>query len=621
MRIAIGPSFDFLIDSRMRLIPIIIFAIMALGLHAKAPTPGSTPTMPLSEIKPGMKGEWETVINGSGMQRFHFEVVGVVPNFVGPKRPAILALATDASQILSGPVAGMSGSPCYIDGKLVGAYAYGFTWPKEQALIGITPIEDMFETIDKEAQRSDSPVASQTRRARPGASFQDRLAAWGDLDKVRALLAGKDASETATEGEAALTPLPTPLFASGISARALEPFAPALSALGLEPMAAPVGSAPDLDASALDAGAPLAGVLMDGDFRMAAVGTVTWRDGDTFLAFGHPFFGTGDVEIPAAPAEVLTVVQSVQRSFKLSNVGEIVGSIRQDRLTAVYGELGHMAPTTQVNYDVAASDGETRAYAGKMFRDRSMSPMLCAIGLFESLMGTMEFAEEQTLSLRATYAIEGQEPLVLERTGTGPSAAAGLAIEQWLLLSLLMDNPFAEPVITDIHFEVGQNLGWEETTLEAVRKLSGEARADRPWSLGLTLARYLQPSLQRTVDIPIPAGADGEDLTVFVGDATAADRLERGWSGASVTSFDGLLDYLRGSRSNDRAYVFLLRRAPGLRIDGQTLPALPPSARLLLDNERVATTADASQWQTLWEQALEVPGVFTGSYFLNLKVR
>ncbi len=577
--------------------------------------------MPLAEIEPGMKGEWETVIDGTRTQRFGFEVVGVVPNFIGPKRPAILALATDASQILSGPVAGMSGSPCYIDGKLIGAYAYGFTWPKEQALIGITPIGDMFETLDKEAQRGDAPITAQAHRVLPGAGFQARLEAWCDLEKARALLTGMKAPERSAEGEAALSALPTPLFASGVSGRALEPFAPALSALGVEPMAAPVGSASGLDASSVAAGTALAGVLMDGDFRMAGVGTVTWREGDTFLAFGHPFFGTGDVEIPAAPAEVITVVQSVQRSFKLSNVGEVVGSIRQDRLTAISGELGRMAPTTPVSYRVAGSDGQTRDYSGRVFRDRSFSPLITAIGLFESLLSTMEFAEEQTLTLHVRYAIDGHEPLVMERTATGPSAAASLAIEQWLLLSLLMDNPFTEPVISDISFEIEQNLGWEETTLEAVRSLSGTAQPGQSWNLGLTLGRYLKEPLRESIAIPIPEGTDAENLTVFIGDADSADRLERGWSSGHISSFDGMLDFLRDSRSNEKAYVLLLRPASGLHIDGQDLPALPPSARMLMDNERVVTSNTTSRWQTLWEQAVEVPGVFSGSYFMKLNVR
>lgn len=599
-----------------------IILLMLSPFVLARPLPASTAeTMPLSEVRAGMKGEWETIVSGIKTERYGFEVVGIVPNFIGPKRSVILALATDASQILSGPVAGMSGSPCYIDGKLVGAYAYGYTWPKEQTLIGITPISYMLEAFEKEEQRHELARYSQVRSSSQDASFQERLAAWGDLERIEALLEGKAKAKTPEAREAALTPLPTPLFTSGISMQAMEPFAKALRALGLEPMAAPVGSADHLDASAIAPGSALAGVLVDGDFRMAAVGSVTWREGDQFLAFGHPFFGTGDVEIPAAPAEILTVVQSIPRSFKLGNIGPIVGSIQQDRLSAISGELGLIPAMTELSCAVTASDGVTRSYSGKMFRDRSLTPFITAIGIFQSLLGTMENADEQTLTLAAEYTIEGHEPFRMTRTVTGTSAPAQLAIEQWLLASLLMNNPFSEADIPSISFNIEQKLGREQTTLEAVRQLSGQVDAGEPWRLGLTLGRYLEEAERQSISVPIPEGTANEELTVFIGDAYAADRLQRGRSNRDITSFEGLLDALRGSRSNEKAYVLLLRPAPGLRIDGQEMPALPPSARLLLDSPRQDGTSVSSQWQTIWEDAIEFPGVFTGSHFIKLKVR
>lgn len=576
--------------------------------------------MPIEQIERGMTGYWETVVAGNEIERFNFEIIGTSPNFIGPKRSVILAKATDPSQLLSGPVAGMSGSPCYIDGKLIGAYAYGYTWPKEQAIIGITPIQDMLETFDFANAASGAGTAVK-QGGGTRIDWKERLAAIGSVDKAEALIAKIATAPTEkSAGEFPLKALPTPLFSAGLSQSTIDGFAPLLEAEGFKASGAPLGDVDTLTADDLKPGAPIAAVLLDGDFTIAATGTVTWRDGNRLLGFGHPFLGTGAVDIPIAPAEILTVIRSVQSSFKLSNVGPVVGGLTQDRLTAIAAEVGRIPERTNLNIDLETAANKSIAYAGQLFQGKRLAPLISAIALLETLTASMDFEEEQTFSYTVKYDLPDREPLILKSVGSGPGGAMSLAMKQWLTMSVLVDNPFEEPILSAIEFDIDVEKGWKLTSLEGLKVMSESAKAKEDFDVALTLGNYLAPEVRHNVTIPIPAGVGGEKLSLFVGDASSADVLDKGWSVNSITSFDGLVRYLRNTRSNDRVYIKLLKNAPGLRIDGQDMPSLPLSVRMLMENPRNRSLIENSVWETIWESEIEVPGVFEGSYFLSLDV-
>ena len=388
------------------------------------------PVMPLSDIKPGMTGEWHTVVSGTRIDSFPMQVVGIAENFIGPQRPVIICKALDPTNIFTGPVAGMSGSPVFIAGKLIGAYAYGFTWPKQQALIGVTPIEAMLEV------ENGYPPASQF----PGTNGQVRVVATADPQWLAAPTDGANLPSLATL-QSAMKPLPTPLFVSGVSERTLKRFSPQLAALGLDVMQAPSGTVTHNIDNDLKPGSPLAGVLMSGDFHFAGTGTVTWRNGNRILAFGHPFLQSGPTEMPMASAEILTVVQSLARSFKLSNTGPVIGSIYQDRLTAIAGEIGRRVPTTHFEVQLQAPGGRERHFQAEMFQNQMFSPILSAIGLLESLYDTMESEEKQTIFMETTLEIEGHVPVKLSEAASGEDAAYLLAFRQRNLYESLLNNP------------------------------------------------------------------------------------------------------------------------------------------------------------------------------------
>ena len=253
--------------------------------------------------------------------------------------------------------------------------------------------------------------------------------------------------------QSAMKPLPTPLFVSGVSERVLQKFSSRLSALGLDVMQAPSGRAHDIDNDPKP-GQPLAGVLMSGDFHFAGTGTVTWRHGNRILAFGHPFLQSGPAEMPMASAEILTVVQSVARSFKLSNTGPIIGTIYQDRLTAIAGEIGRKPNTTHFEVHLDAPGGKTRFFQGELFQNQMLSPIISAISLLESLYDTMESEEQQTIYLDTTLEIPGHEPVKLTDAASGEDAGFELAIRELEMYESLLNNPCEFPNVKSLTFHV-----------------------------------------------------------------------------------------------------------------------------------------------------------------------
>jgi len=606
--------------------------LLACAAVTRADTPATAlppDVMPLGDVKPGMKGEWRTVVQGTKVQSFQLEVLGVMENFTGPKRSVIICQALDADQVQNGPVAGMSGSPVYIDGKLVGAYAYGFPFSKDQALIGVTPIADMMEAL---AAPDAEPLPG-----KPGPPRLDSSVAASDTSTNTSVLAAPTVVSTGaggwrvTRGQdrladadnlATLRPLPTPLLASGISTRTLAAFKDEFARRGLVVMQAPGGAAPGggPDASTLEPGSAIGAMLMTGDFSLSGVGTLTWRDGDKLLAFGHPMFGLGPIEMPLATASVVTVVRALDQSFKLANTGPVVGTISQDRLTGIAGTLAHKPPMTAFHARVTAPDGSTRDFQGEMWENRNYTPLVGAMGLLESLSATLQAQQEQTFFVTTTLDLEGYPPVKLQQVASGLDGAQEVAMNFMQQSSELWNNSFEVPRIRSVDFDIRLRDAWLTTTLESVRVDSGPLHAGGTLKLTLTLANYLNASTEQTLEIPIPVTAAGETLTLFLGDASATDALDRGLARDDFTNFGDIVNYLRQQRSGGALYVKLLRAAPGLRLEGASLPALPPSVEALYRSPKNITSASSIAQATVWETSLPMPGEYTGRYTLPVSV-
>lgn len=579
--------------------------------------------MLLDEVEVGMEGTWDTVIKGDELRTFHLKVLGISPNFVGPRKPVIICEATDPDQILNGPVAGMSGSPVYIDGKLVGAYAYGFTWPKEQTIIGVTPIESMIEIMER------FPPADISKRYRK--SFNN-----GTQGLVEHAIrqSREDAADffnsrvTPLSSSIVESKLPFPVFVSGISPDVLNTFDTESKQMGINWTLVPSSTASQVNSDWTDVqsrnllpGMPVAGVLMGGDFSITGVGTVTWKQGNKLLAFGHPFFGAGDVEIPMAGARVITVVRSVKSSFKLSEVGPVIGSIYQDRLTGIAGEIGREAPTTDVSYSILNADGEETIYKANVFEHPKLSPLLMAIGLLQSLTANLDVNKEQTIYLKADIGIRGQAPVSYENVAVDAVGAKQLALQLLKVMKVLTDNPFEYPKIESLRCEVKmipiQHFSFfDEVTIESDVPAPGETL-----DVNIKIRNYLGEPVNHSLEIPIPIGTKDQVLTLQIADANQVEPIDNALIRADMDTLSDIVRQVNLIRSSQKIYIRLLKKAQGFQLQGDTMYDLPPSVAHLFNTPKNAQYHSQTTEVALWETELETEGVFVGSYRLDIEIK
>lgn len=559
----------------------------------------------MKDIRRGMTGEWRTVIAGSKIESFKLRVLGVQKNFAGPRRPVIICEALDDQNKLSGPVAGMSGSPVYIKGKLVGAYAYGFMMAKEQAIIGVTPIEQMLEVVQHyEAEPTDATPSVNLSSSSPAEEVAHQP------------LAEKYAPF--------LQPLPTPLFLSGFSKETLKHFAPDLEKTGLQIMAAPSAGEATSDQPIdppLVPGAPVAGVFMDGDFSVTGVGTITWREGNKLLGFGHPFLQDGAVSIPMAGAEILTVVQSISRSFKLSNVGKVKGTIYQDRLTAIAGEIGRTTPRTELSIRIQPADTPAYTLQSNVFQQPRMTPNFVAMAMAESLFDSMNTESEQSFKIKTKLHIPNYEPLVYEDTGSGRSAILQAAFALRSAYSQIINNPFETPRIPKIEIDIQIRNSEDYSILKKISlRSTDQPRGGQFAKLGLELAHHKQKPETRILEIPIPEGFSGERLMLWIGDARAADQIDLPSKG-DITSLDDIITRLRIRRDSGNLHIKFLKATRGLNLHGAILPELPPSVYQIYNSDTRGEIINTINTKTIWETQIPVEGEFQGSYSYPLDIR
>lgn len=581
--------------------------------------------MPLQEVEIGMQGTWDTVVSGDHLETFRLKVLGISPNFVGPRKPVIICEALDPDQILSGPVAGMSGSPVYIEGKLVGAYAYGFAWPKEQTIIGVTPIESMIEIVERFPPQD---ISERYRKSYNNGSegLVEHMVSNSAPKSLFSPQAGLGDSVTQVQS-------PFPLYVSGIAPEVLSVFEEQSKELGIHWTHLPASTATngtnqginpawsDEEAMNLRPGMPVAGVLMGGDFSITGVGTVTWKQGNRLLGFGHPFFGGGDIEIPMAAARVITVVRSLQQSFKMTEVGPVVGSIYQDRLTGIAGEVGRTAPTIDVSYRIQNDAGETTQYGAQVFEHSRLSPLLSAIGLLQCLQANLDADEKQTLYLKTWIKVKGQSAIHYENVAIDSAGATQLAIQLLNVMGALSDNPFEYPKIESIRCEVKMVPVQHFSFFDEVTVVSDVPASGETLDVNIRIRNYLGEPVNHTLSIPIPIGMKGEVLTLQIADASQLDPQNQMLLRADMDTLSDIVRQVNQQRTSQNIYVKLLKKADGFQLQGDTMYDLPPSITHLFSTPKNAQYSATTSEVALWETDIPTSGVFSGSYRLNIEIK
>jgi SpoIVB peptidase S55 len=590
--------------------------------------------LPLAEVRPGMKGVGRTVFSGQQIEEFQVEVLGVLKN-IGPKQSIILARLSGGQLAKTGVMAGMSGSPVYVDGKLLGAVAFAFPFSTEP-IAGIRPIEEMVDAAagsgPSEARSGRGLVA--VAGGPPGDGLAGERAGRspapldvsGDLparlDLVAALQQpGQQPKFLLPPGPRAigrdpqLIPIATPVAMAGFSERTLDLFGPSLERLGLRPMQGIGGqSAADPEVGArprVEPGSMITVGLIRGDLDVSAAGTVTYVDGNRLYAFGHRFLSSGPTEMPMMSSSVVAVVPNLSTSFKIAGSGELLGKIVLDHSTGIAGMLGEKPRLLPLEVSVRSSHTQQH-YKLEMVDDPFLSPFLLQMALFSAADATER--QVGAASYRVQGSVEfanGLPPLRLDNMFSAPSMAAfQLATNTAVPLAFLMQSGLDNVDVRDIRVDI-ESLD-EEKSLEIDRVWASRTRLRPGETVRLTAALHGNngEEVLRSVDYEVPLGMKAGDLNINFSDATTLNFAE--WQNlfgnGRARELPDLVRAINRLRRNDRLYVRLWRPGRALQVHSEKLPAPPASVASVLSLPAAAGGRDAQDWQSTVEE-LEIDGL------------
>ena len=557
-----------------------LFFLITLNSLAQSPE-----FYPLEDIKPGQKGYGKTVFEGTKTEKFGVEVLGILKN-IRPKQNLILTRLSGNRVDRTGVFAGMSGSPVYIDNKLVGAIAYSFPFSREP-IAGITPIR---ETVDIFKEK---PGIRSIRTSQVNLNELHRItnSDWLQSDFARPenslALAWPD-YPTQTKLQA----IATPLNFSGFSGHTINAFSSQLKALGFIPVQGTGNAqAGNYEKSLLEAGSTISVQLARGDMELSASGTVTYIQGRKVYAFGHPFLNIGYTDLPLNQATVLTVIPSFRTSEKISATTDFVGSIKQDRATGIMGLIGERPTLIPVSMQLRTSRGGIREFSYEVVTDRFLTPLLMALTVHNGIMSSERSVGEQTLRVKTTISMKNQpkvhfENSVSELTNTSLFAALAASAP----VKLLFSNTFEDLVMEKINIEISSVEQSRVAILEKIWQDKLEVKAGQEINLTVFI-RQSNGTLQiDKYPLKIPEEIEPGPAKLLVSDGSSLGKLdeEAGLGKFAPRDLGQLVKAINNMKKNGRLYVRLYRNQSGAIIAGEGLPNLPPSMLALYNSNKTS---------------------------------
>lgn len=565
----------------------LLLLVFALTAPARAQT---SEFFPVGELTEGMRGTGLTVFRGTDIEEFDVEILGVLRNSA-PRQDMILARLSGGPLDRTGVLQGMSGSPVYIDGRLVGAVAFAFDGSTE-AIAGIQPIGQMLSVLDAPFP-PDQP--SGALPAESVASFVYR-AAMGIPD-AGSQASGLSPTGSATSGFAQLTsvagmrPIMTPLFMSGVSSEAIEAFSSSFQAFGFNPVqggAAGASTGVGGDAAAVVPGASINAEMVRGDINVSANGTVTYVDGDKVYAFGHPFQSTGPADFPMSLAEVLTLVPARTVSFKVALPTTAVGHFEQDRATGIFGRLGQVPDMIPVTVDVETSRSSSERYEYEVVNDRFMTPLMMNLTLFDLILATERSLGDLTLEISGDVELRNGESVQINAAYAGETnSQAQTATATSAPITYLLSTGLDDLAIESIQLTLRATDARRLARIDAVRVDRAEVRPGETVMLQTVLRTAEGQEIVEEFPLVVPTGLRPGTLQLVVGDglSVTGSDLRRAPSSPPRDTTQVVRD-LNRLRRMDRLYVRMLSSEPGALIGGEELPSLPPSMLAMIESDR-----------------------------------
>ncbi len=562
----------------------------------------------LDEIEPGMQAYCLTVFSGTEVEKFEFEVVSVIHNFE-PGRDAILVKGIDERFIHAGVVDGCSGSPVYIDGRIAGALAFGWSFSKDP-LYGVTPIKEMLEvgTGSSDLQKN---------RMRLSLDLSGPL----DLARLEKQIISSLQQRRGLASSANL--LPAPVIISGIGESANGEFNNLLGPLGLMTVAGLSGGSSEEDEQAeLVPGACLVVPLVDGDIKVAVVGTVTEVIDGQVYGFGHHFLGYGAIDLPMAVGKVHTVVANTQRSFKLVSPVKTVGSLNFDEAAAIRGTIGKAAEMIPMTIEVTRyNDPEPKSYKCSVANNQLLTPLLLRASLYGAVLQRGNLPPEHTLRYRTIIELVDADTISYENISSN-TGISELLTETMVPVALLMNNPFKPVKVKSIRCEV-QEL--DEVLLAGIRSINlsdNTIEQGGQFSVNVFVESRRGPKKRYTFNLTVPEDLKpGEYDILITGGYGYYDFLTKAAQYRFIAeNVDTLIEALNEILSirRDRLYCMFVLGKSGIALEKAELPDLPLTRALVLTDAK--RTLEIQPYQHWLEQSMQTPGVIVGTQKIKITV-
>ena len=585
-------------------------------------------TLPVNEVEPGMTGTGRTVFYGNSVEEFDVEVLDIITDHYPDFDVILVRLSGDQAE-KNGVVSGMSGSPVYIDGKLIGAVAYRFGQFQKEPIAGVMPIEYMMDVAARD-------------------KYHDEELAWrsqGDsLGYVNAALCGADenfwsrvleqSSPQQLSGKS-LQFIPTPLVLSGFSGEIVQALKTPLAKYGFHVMTGGSGRTDTGETIPFEPGSPVSAMLISGDASISATGTVTAVSGDDLLAFGHQIFNLGPVNLPLSRARVVWTIPSYMASSKMTVPLELTGTFRQDRMAGSYGDLSVQPSLVTVDVTNKSPFHDPQKYQLKMAKDRALNnllPFYLQIALIQAmtvsrlgggtsslhLTGEVELTDGRQLRFDDLFSSSKQ--LGFAATGTDFNQASSLVAS---FLGAVMVNDFKGPEVASVDINTKTIPGERTATIRSVWANKTEVTPGD--TIRLTVTLQDQDDKQHTVTkiLNVPENLRSRSAAVLVSGGNLLTKYEMQINRALFVphSFEDLIDILKRRNKPQNLYIQLRGRENSIVLNGQPMMSMPPSVMHAMNTRATSGSVDRLRDQSVAEKVVEMDYVVKGIKRLSIKVK
>jgi hypothetical protein len=560
----------------------------------------------LSEVHRGLHGVAYTVFEGTQPEAMDVEILGVLKNVLGPDQDMILARLHGSKPEYTGVVAGMSGSPVYIDGKLLGALSYRIGQFSKEPIAGITPIAEML------AVNGTPKPAINTAMWMPGTPSQS---------------AASSSAPTAVADVTDIHPIETPLLLSGFSPEAVRFFQEHVSVMGLTPVAGIGGSSSDdghMDSSSpLLPGSAVSALLVRGDLEIAATCTVTYVDPHQVLACGHPITRYGDVSIPMTKADVVATLASPLNSFKIVNTTQTIGAFTEDRSSAIRGVPGE--PARMIPVVIHTHGGlRDRTLHMEVIDNPDITPGAVMVSLYESLLETNSYSEELTYELRGTVAIDGY-PLLHLNSLIAPTEQLPSALRAALTVGQRFQTVYGNSArvrnIQRIDLDIDSLPGRRSIQLERAQASQPAAHPGDTVVVEATLRPFRGETRNVRIPIPLPLTLNPGPLRILLSDGGTLDRLTTASSSnEGPVELSSIIHQMNAAHQDDRLYVTLLLPNAQAVVDGRTLASIPISMANVLEPLRTNRGISLNGESVVPVTSIPVDAMLSGMQVVSVEI-